>query len=170
MISNETSSFKSLLNKYGEKNQESIFEKIKKYEINFSKREPISNISHENFNKFLSEAINMIEQQNSILSFVSQLSIVIRKKLELAKRVLDLDKFKITKEVENLELINELSSKTEKQTIIKREIEERLYNKTSQYDELKMDYEFSKLFVEDATRSQELAYAYYQAIKAINIK
>ena len=43
--------------------------------------------------------------------------------MELSKKQMELDKFKITKEVENLELIGELSTKTEKQLIIKREIE-----------------------------------------------
>jgi len=108
-----------------------------------------------------------MEHQDIILSFVQQLSITIRKKMELSKKQMELDKFKITKEVENLELIGELSTKTEKQLIIKREIEERMFKKTSEYEQMKMDYEFSKWFVDDATRSRDLAYAYYQAIKMI---
>jgi putative peptidase M, neutral zinc metallopeptidase, zinc-binding site len=167
MISNETSNFKELLFKYGEKNQDAIFNKIKEFEQNFNKKTSIDKIDYTNFNKALSEAIIIMEHQDIILSFVQQLSITIRKKMELSKKQMELDKFKITKEVENLELIGELSTKTEKQLIIKREIEERMFKKTSEYEQIKMDYEFSKWFVDDATRSRDLSYAYYQAIKMI---
>ena len=154
MISNETSNFKELLFKYGEKNQDAIFNKIKEFEQNFNKKTSIDKIDYTNFNKALSEAIIIMEHQDIILSFVQQLSITIRKKMELSKKQMELDKFKITKEVEN-------------QLIIKREIEERMFKKTSEYEQMKMDYEFSKWFVDDATRSRDLSYAYYQAIKMI---
>ena len=42
-----------------------------------------------------------------------------------------------------------------------------MFRKTSEYEQMKMDYEFSKWFVDDVTRSRELSYAYYQAIKMI---
>lgn len=168
MISNESSNFKELLFKHGKENvKEKIFNKIKEYEQNFSKRTPIDKIDYTNFNKYLDLAIQMIEHQDAILSFTQQLSVAIRSKLEISKKELDLMKFKVSKEVELLDFGSEYT-KTEKQNLMKRELEERLFKKMTEYDLLKMDSEFSKMYVEDAIRSRELAYAYYQGVKMVN--
>ena len=90
---------------------------------------------------------------------------IIKEKYEISKKELKLLELKTTREIESLSYIQEITTKTERQIIIKRELEEKLFSKNSENEDLKTDYEFAKYFVEDATRGRESAYAYYQAVK-----
>lgn len=160
-----TTMFKKLLYKYGNADKEKNFEKIKEYENIIKRKLLISEITIANCNIALQDSINIIEHQDIILSFALQLSMVIKEKLEISKKELKLLELKTTREIENLSYIQEITTKTERQIIIKRELDEKLFNKNSETETLKTDYEFAKYFVEDATRGREAAYAYYQAVK-----
>lgn len=160
-----TTMFKKLLYKYGSKDKERNFEIIKEYESNIKNKISLNDLNPSNYNRALQDSINIIEHQDTILSFVLQISMMIKEKYEISKKELKLLELKTVKEIETLESIQEITTKTERQIVIKRELEEKLFNKTSENEELRTDYEFAKYFVEDATRGREAAYAYYQAVK-----
>jgi putative peptidase M, neutral zinc metallopeptidase, zinc-binding site len=160
-----TTMFKKLLYKYGSADKERNFETIKQYENNIKNKISLNELNPSNYNRALQDSINIIEHQDTILSFVLQLSMIIKEKYEISKKELKLLELKTTREIESLSYIQEITTKTERQIIIKRELEEKLFSKNSENEDLKTDYEFAKYFVEDATRGRESAYAYYQAVK-----
>lgn len=171
MISNQSSMFRHILDKHGDKNsKDRIFALVSSYEEKIQKRTKIQDVQHADYNKALNDSIEFIEMADRILSFTNQLSLTVRTRKEVVYKEFKLEEIKVRKQVETLELIEQIGNKTEKSSMIKRLMEESMIEITNRLENLKLEYEISVTFVEDAERTRDLAYAYYQAIKQIGNK
>lgn len=168
MISNRSSGFKRLIDQHGDPDsKENIFAMISSYENKIQNRVPLQDIKPEHFHKAMNDSIDFIEMSDRILSFVKQLSLTIRVRKELAQKQYDFEEIKARKQIESLQIISEISNKTEKTKIVQRMIQEQLLEQINKYETLKLEYDLSLAYVEDAVRTRELTYAYYQAVKQV---
>lgn len=168
MTSNRSSGFKTLMEKHGDpESKDNIFAMISSYEEKIRKRIRLQDIQPELFLKSMNDSIEYIEMSDRILSFVKQLSLTIRVRKELAQKKYDLAEIKARKQIETLNIINEISNKTEKTATIKRMVQEQLLDELNECETLKLHYDLSLAYVEDAERTRDLTYAYYQAVKQV---
>lgn len=166
--------FEQTVSKYmkdGERGSKTLLEFVKKYENLIINRTPIQDIgSKKTFEEALNDSIDYIAYSNDISSWTEQLfQIVVDKKIRL-ERIYELEKIKAKQEIDLLDELKDCKTKTEKERLRAERIKEKLFKYDQYLIDVKYDYDSCKLFKNDAERTRELVFAYYQGVKNSSIK
>lgn len=143
-----------------------IKELIKKYEEAIRKRVKIQDIGKEKpYLEVLNDSISFIEYADNMCSWTEQIMLTVKMKKDIVQKKYDLESIKAVRQIETLQEILECTSKTEKEKLKIKKLKENLIDLEHELDAVKMHLEFCKIFVNDAARTREHVYAYYQAVK-----
>jgi hypothetical protein len=135
------------------------------YEKNILKRTPLQDIKKHNYDESLNNSLDMIEKSVYMNSWVNQMKHNIKMKKSLKEAEYSREKFRISKHIDQLEMLSEITNKTEKQKMKQFLLEEQLSELEFELDSLKNDLAIAENYAKDAEEFNKLAYAYYQAIK-----
>lgn len=139
---------------------------INKYENAIRKRVKIQDIGKEKpYSEVLNDSISFIEYADNMCSWTEQIMITVKMNKDIIQKKYDLSYLKAMNEIEVLQEIASCTSKTEKDKLKSKKLKERLIEQEHELDKVKMYMDFCKIFVDDAARTRELVYAYYQAVK-----
>lgn len=147
-----------------------ILKAITDFEGLFNKKIALEKIIVANYNQSLNLSLDYIKNTNTIVSWVSQMKILIMRKKSNIKKKIDLATAKEMKRLETAEIIVSIASKTERDKQKKFFLEEALLEDQYELDNINIDLEAINAFVKEAENERDLAYAYYQAIKNMNLQ
>lgn len=167
---NGNTMFDIVSNAYLQKNEKlhTIKELIKEYEIRIKNRTRLQEIGKtKEYIVALNDAISYIEFSDQVCSWCEQIMMTVKAKKDIIQKRFELETLKTQKQIELLEEIRECTSKAEKEKLKTKLLKENLINLEHQLDDVKNHLEFTKIFIEDAKRTRELVYSYYQAVKRI---
>lgn len=167
----KSSLFKMLITKTKDSSVASqILNKIKEYEENFEKKVKLQNVNKSNYAEVLNNAIEYIEHANNMKSWTKDLRLnIMRIKIGINKR-LEAEEIKVNKMVELHETLKDVTSKTERTKMKSMLMKEQLLELEQMLDEAKSDLECAEMFEDEAKDYSELTYAYYQAVKTLNLE
>lgn len=167
-----SSSFKYLLNKYSKSDvADAILKEINRFELEIETNKiQLSKINKSNYNLMLETSLTHIDYADKLLAWCNQLKIKVKTKKHLCEKSLDRETIIINKEIEDMQEIALITSKTEKTAMKNKLLKEKLLSLQENYDEVKLDYDVSETFVNEVSNYRESRYAYYQAVKNIQLE
>lgn len=164
----DSSLFNNLIKGHTELNKaNSIIAGISTYEKDFQSRKALHKIKREDYIEVLNSSIDYIEKCGRIVSWVNQLKLNIMHKKELLNKKYDIEKIKISKQIEVSEALREITTKEEKKQTKIFMLKEQLLELEQEMDTIKLELSIGERFVNDADGLNKLAYAYFQAVKQI---
>lgn len=167
----KSSLFNMLLSSYKQPEiSEKIIELITKFEVAMQKRIPIQNITKDNYSEVLNNALNYIENSIQIKSWTEDLRLNILRNKNTLNKKFEIEQIKVSNDVDNYSTIKEMSNKTDKAKLKQFYIKEQTLPLEQELQEVKINLECAEMFASEAKSNEELAYAYYQAVKNLNIE
>ncbi len=167
-----SSSFKYLLNKYSTNEAATlILKEINRFELEIELNKiKLSNINKSNYNLMLETSLTHIDYSDKMLAWCTQLKIKVKTKKHLCEKKLERETIILNREIDQCQEIALMTSKTEKASMKSKILKEKLLNLQEDYDETKLDYETADAFVNEISNFRESRYAYYQAVKNIQLE
>lgn len=167
-----SSIFKEVLETYENDRNKSaqIIKNITDFEGLFNKKMPLEKITVANYNQTLNLSLDYIKNANTISSWVGQMRILIMRRKIAMKKKIDLATSREIKRLQSAEIIVSIASKTERDKQKKFFLEEALLEDQYELDNINIDLEAINTFVKEAENERDLSYAYYQAIKNMNLQ
>lgn len=165
----KSSLFNMLLASYKQQSvSEKIIELITQFETDFNKRIPIQNITKDNHPEVLNNALNYIENSIQIKSWTEDLRLnILRNKNTVSKRF-EIEQIRVSNDADNYSTIKEMTNKTDRAKLKQFYIKEQTLQLEQELSEVKINLECAEMFANEAKSAEELAYAYYQAVKNLN--
>lgn len=166
MIAN-SSAFIFLISNYisNKDTSNEIIKRIKFFEEEMNNRVPINDINISNYNLALEKALQHIIYADNILDWCMQLKLKIKAMKHVVEKKLEIETINVTKEIEQLDELAEITTKTERTARKNFLLKDKLINITQRYEDVKLDYETIEMFINSANNMREARYAYYQAVK-----
>lgn len=149
---------------------EKIIELITQFEIEFNKRVPIQNITRDNHPEVLNNALNYIENSIQIKSWTEDLRLNILRNKNILNKKFEVEQIKVSNDVDNYTTIKEITNKTDRAKLKQFYIKEQTLPLEQELQEVKINLECAEMFASEAKSMEELAYAYYQAVKNLNME
>lgn len=167
-----SSLFKELLKEYepDEKKRNMIIDAIIKYEGLVRERVPLNKINAANYNENLNNSLDFIENAKTIISWVNQIKIIILRHKSVVSKKIALSTSREIQRLERADFIVSISNKTEKEKQKKFFLEEALLEEQYELENIKIDIGTIDAFIAEAENEKELVFAYYQAIKHMQMQ
>lgn len=160
--------FEIVLNEYAGSNPnlKAITNLIQQYESKIRNKTQLQDVGKtKQYIEALNDSLSYIEYADSICSWTDQIMMIVKFKKDLIQKRYELELLKTQKQIELLQEIQECTSKTEKEKLRTKILKDQTIKTEHELDDVKNHLEFCKIFIEDARRTREYVYAYYQAIK-----
>lgn len=160
--------FEIVLNAYAGNNSnlQTITKLINQYENKIRNKTQLQNIGKtKQYIEALNDSLSYIEYADNICSWTDQIMMIVKAKKDIVQKKYELEQLKVQKQIEMLEEIQQCTSKTEKEKLKTKLLRDQTIQTEHELDDVKNHLEFCKIFIEDAKRTREYVYAYYQAVK-----